>query len=155
MQNPSEQLFFQISAGLFCKIQLLIWFMLLSRLTKLFSNLNQKTIVVCFESFEEEIPFWFLQLTSGQCSLSISPENIRKAIGLLMYSKRNHVFSKFFWKANISYPLIRTRTCTYQGVRNVSFSQNFAYLLSIWSLKEQWPNLTGRDSKQSKAAALR
>ena len=25
-------------------------------------------------------------------------------------------------------PLIRTRTCAYQGVRNVSFSENFAYV---------------------------
>ena len=32
---------------------------------------------------------------------------------------------KIFRKANISNPLIRTRTCTYQGVRNVSFSENF------------------------------
>ena len=36
-----------------------------------------------------------------------------------------------FRKINISYPpltpLIRTRTCGYQGIRNVSFSDNFAY----------------------------
>ena len=31
---------------------------------------------------------------------------------------------KIFRKTNISYPLIRTRTCAYQGVRNVSFSEN-------------------------------
>ena len=30
----------------------------------------------------------------------------------------------------ISYPLIPTRTCGYQGVRNVSFSENFAYVLN-------------------------
>ena len=29
--------------------------------------------------------------------------------------------SKIFRKANISNPLIRTRTCAYQGIRNVSF----------------------------------
>ena len=29
---------------------------------------------------------------------------------------------KIFRKTNISYPLIRTRTCAYQGIRNVSFS---------------------------------
>ena len=28
---------------------------------------------------------------------------------------------KIFRKTNISYPLVRTRTCAYQGVRNVSF----------------------------------
>ena len=32
-------------------------------------------------------------------------------------------------KKDISYPLIRTRACTYQGVRNVSFSENLAYFV--------------------------
>ena len=41
---------------------------------------------------------------------------------------------KIFRKTNISNPLIRIRTCAYQGVRNVSFSENFAYLLNGWSL---------------------
>ena len=39
-------------------------------------------------------------------------------------------YAKFF---NISYqhlPPKRTRTCAYQGVRNVSFSENFAYVLN-------------------------
>ena len=31
---------------------------------------------------------------------------------------------QIFRKTNISYPLIRTRTCAYQGVRNVCFSEN-------------------------------
>ena len=35
-------------------------------------------------------------------------------------------------KTIISNPLIRTCTCAYQGVRIVSFSQNFAYLLNRW-----------------------
>ena len=35
-----------------------------------------------------------------------------------------------FLKTNVSYPLIHTRTCAYQGVRNVSFSENFAYVLN-------------------------
>ena len=33
---------------------------------------------------------------------------------------------KILRETNISYPLIRTRTCAYQGVRNVGFSENFA-----------------------------
>ena len=37
---------------------------------------------------------------------------------------------KIFRKTNISNPLIRTRTCAYQGVANVSFSGNFAYVLN-------------------------
>ena len=37
---------------------------------------------------------------------------------------------KIFQKANIPNPLIRKRTCAYQGVRNVIFSENFAYVLN-------------------------
>ena len=37
---------------------------------------------------------------------------------------------KIFGKTNISNPLIRTRTCAYQEVRNVSFSENFAFALN-------------------------
>ena len=33
---------------------------------------------------------------------------------------------QIFRKTNISYPLIRRRTCAYQGVRNVRFSENLA-----------------------------
>ena len=41
---------------------------------------------------------------------------------------------KIFRKTNISNPLIRTRTSAYRGVRNVSFSENFAYVLNGWPL---------------------
>ena len=37
---------------------------------------------------------------------------------------------KIFRKTNISHLEIVTSTCTYQGLRNVSFSKNFAYILS-------------------------
>ena len=40
---------------------------------------------------------------------------------------------KIFRKTKIPDPLIRTRTCAYYGVRNVSFSENFAYALNGWS----------------------
>ena len=43
-------------------------------------------------------------------------------------------YAKFSEKTNISCRLIRTRTCAYQGVRNVSFSENFAFVLNKWSL---------------------
>ena len=33
--------------------------------------------------------------------------------------------AQIFRKTNISYPLIRTSTCAYQGVRNVRFLENF------------------------------
>ena len=37
---------------------------------------------------------------------------------------------KIFQKTNISNPLIRIRMCAYQGVRNISFSEDFAYVLN-------------------------
>ena len=44
----------------------------------------------------------------------------------------NHSFSTYaqFSEKLTFLTLIRTRTCAYQGVRNVSFSENFAYLLN-------------------------
>ena len=45
-----------------------------------------------------------------------------------------HYIRKIFRKTNISNPLIRTHTCAYQGVTNVSFSENFACVLNKWCL---------------------
>ena len=42
---------------------------------------------------------------------------------------------KTFRKTNISYPLISTCTCSYQGVRNVSFLENCAYVQNQWALE--------------------
>ena len=46
---------------------------------------------------------------------------------------------QIFRKTNISYPLIRTRTCAYQGVRNVLFSENLACFVFLkhpfWDLR--------------------
>ena len=39
-----------------------------------------------------------------------------------------------FRETSISNPLIRKRMCAYQGVKNVSFLENFAYILIEWSL---------------------
>ena len=43
----------------------------------------------------------------------------------IYFNTSQHSAAKSFRKTNISYPLIRTRTCAYQEVRNVSFSENF------------------------------
>ena len=46
-----------------------------------------------------------------------------------------HTFStyaKFSEKTIISYPLKCTRTCVYEGLRNVSFLEKFAYVLNEW-----------------------
>ena len=42
-------------------------------------------------------------------------------------------YAKFSEKLNISYHLIHRPTCVYHGVRNVSFSENLAYVLNEWS----------------------
>ena len=41
---------------------------------------------------------------------------------------------KIFRNTNISYPLIRTLSCAYQGVRNASLSENFVNAINEWSL---------------------
>ena len=43
---------------------------------------------------------------------------------------------KTFRKTNISKPLIRIRTCAYQGVKNVIFSEKYAYVLNGWPLRK-------------------
>ena len=43
-----------------------------------------------------------------------------------------YTFAKILRKTNISNPLIRTLTYAYQGVRNVMFLGNFAYVLNGW-----------------------
>ena len=55
---------------------------------------------------------------------------------------------KVYQKINIFYLLIRTRTCAHQGLRNINFSENFAYLLTHfmpvvsfytpWKHQETW-----------------
>ena len=39
-----------------------------------------------------------------------------------------------FQKTTISYSLIYTRTCAYQGIRNLRFLKRFVLLLSEWPL---------------------
>ena len=39
-------------------------------------------------------------------------------------------------KTKIFYPLIHTRTCPYQEVRNISFRRIIAYVLNEWPLNE-------------------
>ena len=38
--------------------------------------------------------------------------------------------TQIFRETNISYRLIRTGTSAYQGIRNVSFLENFAYVIN-------------------------
>ena len=45
------------------------------------------------------------------------------------------VMRKIIRKTNTYNPLIRTRKCVYQRVRNVSFSEKFVYALNAWSMR--------------------
>ena len=47
---------------------------------------------------------------------------------LLLYLAEKVLYESF------KVPSLRTRTCLYKGVRNVSFSENFTYVLNVWSL---------------------
>ena len=54
--------------------------------------------------------------------------NFVETLAYILNSVSYHLFSpsaKFFRKTNISYPMTRTRTCVYKGVRNVSFPEKF------------------------------
>ena len=65
--------------------------------------------------------FHVKQLSIASGMTAINPSRIA-----FTYITRDHSFSKyanFSEKTNISYPLIRTRTCACQEVRNVSFSK--------------------------------
>ena len=53
------------------------------------------------------------------------------------FKKTKH--AKFSEKTNISYPLIRTRTPAYLGVRNTCFSENLAALFSYNNRFERRP----------------
>ena len=46
---------------------------------------------------------------------------------------------QIFRKTNISYPLIRARTCAYQGLRKVRFSENLAYFVFLKTRFEVHP----------------
>ena len=55
---------------------------------------------------------------------------------------------KIYRKANISNSLIRTHTCEYYGVRNVSFLKNFKYV-------NGWPLRWGTTAQSSQSSGLR
>ena len=57
-------------------------------------------------------------------NLRVIPERVLRNRSFIQYVR------KFSEKNKTFCPLIRTRTCAYQGVGNVSFSENFTYLLN-------------------------
>ena len=76
-----------------------------------------------------------LLCTLNLCLVStgnVCSKSILRTLGVIYY------LIKIFRITNISYPLIRTRTCAYQGVRYVSFSEKFVYLLNEF---DNWMNI--------------
>ena len=52
-------------------------------------------------------------------------------------SARDYLFSKFAkFENNISFTMICTLTCAYQGVTNVNFPENFVNVLTEWPLQK-------------------
>ena len=74
-------------------------------------------------------------------SLSDKPHIVGNESGLVSERLLQENKSRQFPKNNISYPLIRTRTCAYQGVRNGSFSEN---LVCFVFLQQPFGNLLFR-----------
>ena len=82
-----------------------------------------------------DVTFWFMKCWNllyrksefmnwtGFCFL-IVVNKVKGRISKWVFQEKKprHIFRK----TNISYPLIHTRTCAYQGVRNVRFSENLA-----------------------------
>ena len=73
------------------------------------------------------------------CLLDMTYFKLTYEISWLIIYLGNHSFStnaKFSEKKkrSTSYPLIRTYSCTYHGIRNVSFSEYFAYVINEWLL---------------------
>ena len=73
----------------------------------------------------------FVETYKGQF---LSPRTVHSVTLGIIHLVRKQKFPK----TNISNPLIHIRTCAYQGVRIVSFSENFAHVLNEWC--PEWIN---------------
>ena len=68
-------------------------------------------------------------------SLSMISKNLNSSrMGKWLTAHLLSTYAKFSEKLTFLTPLISTHTCAYRGVRNVSFSENFAYVLNGWPL---------------------
>ena len=91
-----------------------MWLSLRHALKWLFKTININTRLKCEMSKCESIKF--------------NNKNTREMWNDIFYHKG--IVSKIFRKTSISYPLIRIRTCLYQGVKNVCFLETFACALN-------------------------
>ena len=65
-------------------------------------------------------------------SINNMPTDICWSWIVMISSHSFSTYAKFSEKTNVSYSLIRIRTCVYQELRNVSFPENLAYAINKW-----------------------
>ena len=68
------------------------------------------------------------------CIRMLCIESFQKCYLGIIHLVRTQNFLK---KTNFSYPVIRTRAFAYKGLRNISFLENFTYVLNGWSFTWQ------------------
>ena len=76
----------------------------------------------------------FFSAISARVQKNFERKKLRvyQGLGLLLQAIIDLVCAQNFPKTNISYLLMRTCACMYQGVRNVSSSKNFESALNEW-----------------------
>ena len=74
----------------------------------------------------------FYKTLESKLKLTRNKKNEAQPFTGLILAQRSFIWyvREILQKTIISYPLISTRTSAYQGVRNVSFSENISYLLN-------------------------
>ena len=94
-------------------------------------KLSEKTQKI---KFSEKIWFWWLVISSNMFCVFFLLRSKTETL-TVVFAEANCLGSfiscvyKIFLKTNISYPLIHICRCTYQGVKNFSFSKDFQYVL--------------------------
>ena len=76
---------------------------------------------VLWTFFLDIINFWFLTLIFASIFVGNKPDR-----WISKWVFQENKVRQIFQKTNLSYPLIRTHACAYQGVRNIRFSENLA-----------------------------
>ena len=93
-------------------------------------NLNEAVLLADIASFRFPRKIFFKKNHFFVC-VTIKVRLLRT--GKTMGSYIQYI-GKVFGKIKTSDPLIRTHMCAYQGVRNVSFSKTFSYMLNKLSI---------------------
>ena len=65
---------------------------------------------------------------SSRNEMKASNDFFKFSAAIALRSHPFSIYAKFSEKLTFLIPLIQTRTCAYRVVRNVSFSEDFAYL---------------------------